>query len=48
MNAAGKPVWLAIQQNFEGSEDVATVDKETAQLGEMVELEVDHSDVVSQ
>lgn len=45
MNAAWKPVWLAIQQDFEGSEDVTTVDKETAQLGETVELEVDHSDV---
>jgi hypothetical protein len=26
MNAAWKPVWLAIQQDFKVSEDVATVD----------------------
>jgi hypothetical protein len=29
MNAACEPVWLAIQQDFEGFEDAATVDKET-------------------
>jgi hypothetical protein len=35
----------AIQQDFEGFEDVAAVDKETALLGESTGLEVDQDDV---
>jgi hypothetical protein len=45
LNAAWKRLWPAIQQDFEGFEDVAAVDKEIVLLGESLGLEVDQDDV---
>jgi hypothetical protein len=34
LNAAWRPLWPAIEEDFEGFEDVAAVDSEIVSLGE--------------
>jgi hypothetical protein len=45
LNAALKPIWPAIQQDSEGFEDVAAINKGIVSLGESVGFEIDHNDV---